>query len=321
MRSTRFGTLAFLICSAGFAAEQPPTLKLPETVAPVSYRAHLNLDPSKNDFTGSIAIRVDVKQPTQTIWLNANQLTVQSASLTAGGKSMTAKTLPGGDDFLGLQFDSAVPAGTAEVKIDYTGVIRHGSSSGIFEMEDGGEKYIFTQFESTDARDAFPCFDEPAYKVPWQLTLTVPSGAKAISNTPLAKDGVNGAGTVSYEFRQTKPLPSYLVAFGVGPFEFVEAGTAGKNHAPVRIVTPKGKANEAKYAAEVTATILTRLENYFGVPFPYEKSDQVAIPVTFGFGAMENAGMVTYAQTLILAKPESDTVARQRVVDASSGRA
>ncbi len=80
----------------------------------------------------------------------------------------------------------------------------------------------------------------------------------------------------------------------------------------MRIVTPKGKANEAKYAAEVTATILTRLEDYFGIPFPYEKSDQVAIPVTFGFGAMENAGMVTYAQNLILAKPESDTIQRQR---------
>jgi alanyl aminopeptidase len=119
-------------------------------------------------------------------------------------------------------------------------------------------------------------------------------------------------GIKSIIFKQTKPLPSYLVAFGVGPFEFVDAGFAGKNRAPVRIVTPKGKANEAKYAAEVTATILTRLEDYFGVPFPYEKSDQVAIPVTFGFGAMENAGMVTYAQTLILAKPETDTTNRQR---------
>ncbi len=297
--------------SVAFAADQPPTLRLPDTVAPSSYQMDLHLDPSKNDFSGAIQIKLDLKQPTRTLWLNANQLTVQSASLTSAGKSFSGKAVAGGEDFLGIQFDSEVPAGAAEVKIGYTGVIRHGASSGIFQMEDGGEKYLFTQFESTDARDAFPCFDEPAYKVPWQLTLHVPAGNKAISNTPVADTSSSGT-EATYVFRQTKPLPSYLVAFGVGPFEFVDAGTAGKNHAPVRIVTPKGKAGEAKYAAEVTATILTRLEDYFGVPFPYEKSDQVAIPVTFGFGAMENAGMVTYAQTLILSKPESDTVNRQR---------
>ncbi len=313
MSFTRFSWLACLLCSAAFAAEQPPTLRLPDTAAPVSYRVNLNLDPAKNDFAGSISIRLNVKRAMSVLWLNANQIKVQNATLTAGGKSFPAKTLAGGEDFLGFAFDSPIPAGAAEMKIDYTGAIRHGASAGIFEMEDGGEKYLFTQFESTDARDAFPCFDEPAYKVPWQLTLHVPASDKAVSNTPVTSgDNGLGTGTATYNFKETKPLPSYLVALGVGPFEFVEAGTAGKNHAPVRIVTPKGKANEAKYAAEVTATILTRLEEYFGVPFPYEKSDQVAIPVTFGFGAMENAGMVTYAQTLILAKPESDTVARQR---------
>jgi alanyl aminopeptidase len=102
------------------------------------------------------------------------------------------------------------------------------------------------------------------------------------------------------------------VAFAGGPFEFVDGGVAGKNRFPVRIVTPKGKANQARYAAEVTATILTRLEDYFGIPFPYDKSDQVAVPVTTGFGAMENAGMVTYGQNMILADPETDTIHRQR---------
>ncbi len=91
----------------------------------------------------------------------------------------------------------------------------------------------------------------------------------------------------------------------VGPFEYVDAGKAGKNQFPVRIVVPKGHANEAKYAAEVTATILTRLEDYFGIPFPYDKSDQVAMPVSFG--AMENPGMVTYGQTIILSDPARDT--------------
>ena len=92
----------------------------------------------------------------------------------------------------------------------------------------------------------------------------------------------------------------------------VDAGKAGSNHVPVRIVTPRGKAGQAKYAAEVTATILDRLEEYFGVPYPYEKLDEVAIPLTFGFGAMENAGMVTYGQTILLADPATDSMTRQR---------
>jgi alanyl aminopeptidase len=311
MQTLPLGLALTAIAVAAYAADQPPTLRLPDSVAPISYRADLKLDPKQVPFTGAIAIKVDVKQPLQIIWLNASQIDVQQASLTAGGKAYAAKAIPGGTDFLGLQFATPLPTGPAEIKIDYTGKVRQGASAGAFRMDDAGNTYIYTQFESTDARDVFPCFDEPSYKVPWQLTLHVPAGDKAVSNTPVASESSEGA-TRTYVFKETRPLPSYLVAFGVGPFEFVDAGFAGKNHFPVRIVTPKGKADEAKYAAEVTATILTRLEDYFGIPFPYDKSDQVAVPVTFGFGAMENPGMVTYAQTLILAKPDNDTVSRQR---------
>jgi aminopeptidase N len=113
-------------------------------------------------------------------------------------------------------------------------------------------------------------------------------------------------------FAATKPLPSYLVAFAVGPFEIVDAGPAGKNRIPVRIITPQGKAYQAKYAAEVTPTIIRQLEAYFGIPFPYDKADQVAIPLTVGFSAMENAGMVTYTQSAILADPALDSSQRQR---------
>lgn len=297
---------------ASFAAEQPPKLRLSEVedISPARYRVDLNLDPGKSAFTGSILIQLAARKPVQTIWLNASKIAVQNASLTAAGKSMQAKILPGGDDFIGFQFDTPVPIGGSELRISYSGAVRK-ETSGIFQTEDEGNFYIITQFESTDARDAFPCFDEPAYKVPWQLTLHVPAGDSAVSNTPVASES-NSGGLKTYVFKETKPLPSYLVAFAVGPFEFVPAGFAGTRRTPVRIVTPKGRAKEAKYAAEVTATIITRLEAYFGIPFPYEKSDQLAVPVTIGFGAMENAGMVAYRQTMILAKPETDTITRQR---------
>jgi cytosol alanyl aminopeptidase len=293
------------------AADQPPTLRLPTTVVPTSYQVKLTLDPAKPSFSGSIAIAVNVTQPVSTIWLNATDISIEQASLRSGDKNLTAHAEPAGSDFLGLHFDSQLPIGPAEIRIRYTGKVRQQDSSAIFHMVENGNDYLFTQFENTDARGAFPCFDEPSYKVPWQLTLDISQNNTAVSNTPPTNEQPRGDRKI-YTFKQTKPLPSYLVAFAVGPFDYVSAGTAGSKHAPVRIVTPKGHANEAKYAAEVTATILTRLEDYFGIPFPYEKSDQVAIPVTFGFGAMENAGMVTYAQNIILANPERDTVKRQR---------
>lgn len=305
--------IAGTFCSFALAAEAPqsPALRLPDTVAPTSYRVQLTLDTDKDHFNGFIAIKLDVKKPQQLIWLNGTGLTIQDASLKTGSTTMPAKPVPGGNDFVGLQFESDVPAGAAELDIRYTGTVRQQDSSGVFGMEENGNRYLFTQFESTDARAAFPCFDEPSYKVPWQLTLNIPQGADAVSNTPPLKQETQGDRKV-VTFKQTKPLPSYLVAFAVGPFDFVDAGTAGVNHIPVRIVTPKGHAEDAKYAAEVTATILTRLENYFGIPYPYEKSDEVAIPSTYGFGAMENAGMVTYAQTILLANPARDTITRQR---------
>ena len=292
-------------------AEPAPTLRLPETVAPTSYRVHLKLDPEQKSFSGEIAINITVKQPVQTIWLNAKDLEVQQASLEKGGSSIPVTPADNGKGYLALQLASQLAAGDAEIRLSYTGKVRQQDSSGVFHMLDNGNSYIFTQFEQIDARAAFPCFDEPSFKVPWQLTIKVPKQDTAISNTPILNQQ-SDADSTEYTFGRTKPLPSYLVAFAVGQFDFVDAGKAGKNQVPVRIVTPKGHAGEARYAAEVTATILTRLEDYFGIPYPYEKSDNVAIPVTFGFGAMENAGMVTYAQTIILGSPERDSETRRR---------
>lgn len=281
-------TIVALILPACLAAQPKLRLSEVEDVAPVRYQATLDVDPAKASFSGVLTMQVSVRKPVETLWLNASKIQVKQASATEGGKTWKVTAVPGGDDFLGLKFDSPLPAGTAEIHVSYTGEVRHGDSSGVFHLKDKDNDYIFTQFENTDARDAFPCFDEPGYKTPWQLTLRVPSQDSAVSNTP-STDTTEG-GVKTYTFKETKPLPSYLVAFAVGPFEYVNAGTAGKNHVPVRIVTPKGRAGEAKYAAEVTATILTRLEEYFRIPYPYEKADQVSVPITTGFGAMENPG-------------------------------
>jgi alanyl aminopeptidase len=302
-----------LFCVIGFAADAPPKTRLAEVqdIQPTGYSADLTLDPGKDTFSGSISIRLQVGKPSNTIWLNQEKISITSAVLMAQGIQHKASVVPGGDDFVGLGFGAPIAAGTAVLAIQYTGEVVSKNSSGIFRQQEGGNWYLFTQFEPTDARAAFPCFDEPSYKTPWQLTLHVPAGDAAVSNTPpVSEKSSNGIKTLI--FKETKPLPSYLVAFAVGPFDFVNAGLAGVNKVPVRIVVPKGKADEAKYAAEVTATILTRLEDYFGIPYPYEKADQVAIPNTVGFGAMENVGMVTYEQNVILADPKTDRIGRQR---------
>src|SRR5262249_45344007 len=154
-------------------------------VIPEGYRVDLNLNPDQDQFSGSVRIQLKVNRPTPVIWLNANQLTVQEAVITSAAKTLPAKAEAEGNDFLALRFDTPVPAGPAEILIRYSGKVRTGSS-GIFRADDSGNRYLLTQFESTDARDAFPCFDEPAYKVPWQLTLHIPAQLAAVSNTPVA---------------------------------------------------------------------------------------------------------------------------------------
>ena len=148
------------------------------------------------------------------------------------------------------------------------------STQGVFRQKDGDDWYVFTQFETTDARRAFPCFDEPSYKVPWQLTLRIPSGTTAVSNTPIELR-VAGAGRRAsvVRFGKTEPLPSYLVAFGVGPFDYVDAGTAGTKKTPIRIVTPRGKASQgALRRADERRRCSSGSRTYFGIPFPTRSS-------------------------------------------------
>ncbi len=299
--------LAVTILPAAFA-QKPPELRLSRSVEPVRYAAELTVVPAQETFSGTIDIALSVHEPASVIWLNATDLTVGEASLKAGGRTVAARVVPGGSDFVGFAFDQAVPAGEAALHIAYSGKISARNSAGVFRNRIDGEWYAFTQFEATDARRAFPCFDEPSFKVPWQVTLRVKRADMALSNTSPVSETDEPDGMKAVRFEQTRPLPSYLVAFAVGPFEAVDAGHAGKT--PLRIITPRGMADRAKYAAEVTPQLLSALEDYYGIPYPYGKLDSIAVPL-FG-GAMENPGLITYAQTLILAKPSEDSLERQR---------
>jgi alanyl aminopeptidase len=299
----------FLLLAACAFAE-PPKLRLGDDIRPVRYRVDLTVIPQQDTFTGKIEIDLEVRKPTEVVWLNAHNLTIDAAQLTAGGLTQAAKVQTSGDEFAGFATAAAIPTGPAQLHIEYHGAINKIGSDGLFKQQDGGEWYVYSQFESIEARKTFPCFDEPGFKTPWQLTLHVNKSDAAVSNTPAQSETDEPDGRKKVVFAETKPLPSYLVALGVGPFEFVDAGKPGKNHTPLRMITPKGKAAQAKYAAEVTGPLLAELEDYFGVPYPYEKLDILSVPL-FG-GAMENAGLITCVQSVMLRDPAQDSIGRQR---------
>jgi alanyl aminopeptidase len=309
MRSPIRLSLAIASLAAALA-QQPPQLRLGHAVEPVRYAVDLTIVPAEDTFSGTIDIALKVREATPLIWLNAKDLTIREATLQAGGAAMAARVVEGGTDFVGFSFERPIESGEAELHIVYSGKIDARSSAGIFKNRVAGEWYAFTQFEAIDARRALPCFDEPSFKTPWRVTLHVKREHMALSNQPVASEIDEPNGMKAVRFAETRPLPSYLVAFAVGPFEAVDAGRAGVKKAPLRIITPRGMAEQAKYAAEVTGPLLATIEAYTGIPFPFEKLDSVAVPL-FG-GAMENPGLITYAQTIILSKPAEDSVDRQR---------
>jgi alanyl aminopeptidase len=298
----------FLLTLAAFAqTPEPPKFRLPDTASPVRYGIDLTVIPGSSTFTGTAAIDLAVKQATSVLWLSASDLTIESASLRVANADRLAKVVPGGSNFAGLAFDPPLAPGNATLRIAYAGKIQRGSSAGVFQMPDGKNPafYVFTQFEPTDARRAFPCFDEPQFKTPWQLTLHVKKTDLAAANTPIVSEADEAGGMKRVEFAPTRPLPSYLIAFAVGPFEVVDAGQGGRKKIPLRILVPIGRSEEAAFSRTAIPELLHLLEEYFDSPYPYDKLDSVSMPIA-NF-AMENVGLITYAQGMLLSKPEAAT--------------
>ena len=293
------------------AAPEAPALRLPGDVVPTRQAVSLTLDPRAETFSGTVDIDVTVRAAAETIWLNARDLAIRTATLETAGRRHDLRVRTGNEHVVGFALESGpIGPGPARLRIAYDGTVSRRDMEGLFAQQEGGEWYAFTQFEPLGARRAFPCFDEPAFKIPWQVTLTMPDRDAGFSNTPEISTARGEGGRKTIVFAETKPLPSYLVAVAVGPFEIAEAGTAGRGRTPIRMLVPRGKTAEARWAVETTPRILASLEEYFDQAYPYEKLDQVAIPMFFG--AMEHPGLVTYGQTLMLQKPGDETIAGRR---------
>jgi len=288
-------------------------MRLPDQATPLRYSLELTLVPAATEFAGVIHIDLQIRTGTRLLWINGDGLAIEAASVVAEGVTYSAQARSEPRDFVGLTFEREIPAGPAMLTLRFKGSYAFRETRGLFKQSENGEWYAFTQFEPISARRAFPCFDEPRWKTPWRITLKIQNVHTAVANTPIASESDLGDGYKLIGFAETKPLPSYLVAFAVGPFDFLDGGRAGKGGTALRYVVPKGRAADARYAKEITPRILALLEEYFGSPYPFEKLDSLVIPTTVNFGAMENAGLVTYAGNILLAVPADETIGfRQR---------
>ena len=286
----------------------PPKLRLPDTAVPRRQAVTLDLDPGRETFQGNTRIDLELLQQTNVIWLHSSGLQIHRVQIQ--GAAVEFLTPMQSDEFLALVADRTLEPGAVALDIDFSGKLPARDGRGAYRQEERGDWYIFTQFESTDARRAFPCFDEPSFKIPWQITLDVPQASLAFANTAMTGQKSLGGGIKRVSFAPTRPLPSYLVAFAVGPFEVVDAGQIGRKPTPLRIIVPKGKTDEAAYAVKTTGEVVKRLEEYFDIPYPYDKLDHIAVPQKGG--AMENPGLITYGTGTILGKPGEKNIGLER---------
>jgi hypothetical protein len=286
------------------AGEVPPALRLPAGVRPVRGEVSLTLDPAAERYRGRVRYPVVLDAPARVVWLHAEGLEIEEAKV--GGRPARAVLAEGG--LLGLVPDAPQPPGEATVEVAFAGAVDRVRSRGIYAVPEAGRWYAYTFFEPADARRAFPCFDEPGFKIPWRLSLSVKPGDRAIANAPAAREVPDGGGT-RVEFAETRPLPSYLVAFVVGPFDLVDGGAGGAARVPVRFVVPRGRGGETRYAASVTARMLDLIEAETGVPYPYEKCDVAVVPRYWG--TMEHPGIVALGQPLTLIPPAEETRERR----------
>ncbi len=308
--------------------DRPGPTRLPLGIDPVAYELELWIDPRKDSFVGTGRIEVDLKQATTRIWMHKGLETkINAVQCRAGGRTLGANVDPakaeeGGEPAAGeVVVTCADRLQPGRVWLDFAWEAPFDTRlAGLYRAKVAGTAangepdrwYAYTQFEAMDARKAFPSFDEPRWKVPFRTTLYVPTGMEGFSNTPVKDKVVEGEWT-KLVFQETKPLPTYLVAFVVGDVDVVGIDAAGlpPGSPPIRGITTKGRGEQVRPALEMAAQILPLLADYFGRPYPYDKLDLAAL-AEFGSGAMENAGLVTFREEALLVDPATTATSHMR---------
>jgi len=298
-----------------FSFENTPG-KLPKQVVPVDYSIRIVPNIDKLTFTGAETVKLDVRGPVRELTLNALEIEIANASIDDKPIPTSAIKIDNKNELLTIALSSELPAGSHTLALSFSGKINQ-QGRGLYYMryqEEGtGAKKIAlgTQFEATDARRFFPCWDEPSFRARFQFTAVVPENWLAVSNMPVESETKIDHGK-EVRFAPTPPMASYLNVFVAGELDLIETKAAGTH---IRVIATKGKAEWGRYALESTAQILEYYNDYFGVPYPLPKLDQIAIPGGFG-GAMENWGGITYYESALLFDPEKSSAAtRQRIYE------
>ena len=298
-----------------FSFENTPG-KLPKQVVPVDYSIRIVPNIDKFTFTGTETVKLDVRSPVRELTLNALEIEIANASIDDKPIPTSAIKIDNKNELLTIALSSELPAGSHTLALSFSGKINQ-QGRGLYYMryqEEGtGAKKIAlgTQFEATDARRFFPCWDEPSFRARFQFTAVVPENWLAVSNMPVESETKIDHGK-EVRFAPTPPMASYLNVFVAGELDLIETKAGGTQ---IRVIATKGKAEWGRYALESTAQILEYYNDYFGVPYPLPKLDQIAIPGGFG-GAMENWGGITYYESALLFDPEKSSAAtRQRIYE------
>ena len=289
--------------------------RLPRHAVPTRYELVLQPDLEAAVFSGTASIDLSVTEPTSELVLNAAELSISTASLTtADGDEVPATvTLDEKLERAHVTLSRQIEAGDHRLTMSFDGVLNdqlRGFYRSTYTDVTGVEQVIATtQFEAADARRAFPCWDEPDFKATFAITLVVPDHLLAVSNAQEVSRSPAGPGRVAVSFAETMKMSTYIVAFVVGPFEATDPVDVGG--VPLRIVAPVGKGHLTDFALEASAACLRYLSDYYGIPYPGDKVDMIAIP-DFAFGAMENLGAITYRETALLIDPATTGLTEQR---------
>jgi aminopeptidase N len=290
--------------------------KLPKQVVPIDYSVRIVPDIDKLTFTGAETVKLEVRAPVREIVLNVSEIEIAGASIDDKPIEKSAIKIAKKEELLRLALPSELATGKHTLTLNFSGKINE-FGRGLFfaryqEHGTGAKKTMLgTQFEATDARRFFPCWDEPVFRSRFQLTVVVPENWSAFSNMPIdpAERGkidnpeIIGAGGKELRFATTPPMSSYLNVFVAGELGFIESNKSGFQ---IRVVTTKGKSEWGRYALESTEKLLQYYNEYFGEPYPLPKLDQLAVPGGFG-GAMENWGGITYFESILLFDPEKSS--------------
>jgi alanyl aminopeptidase len=309
---------ALLMGSATAATEAPPTGKLPADAVPLSYVLNLKMDPRAERFSGEVKIHIKLAKAADHVWLHSREIDISKIELTdAAGKTSKATlaaTDPSG--VVDVAFGATLPAQEIDLAFVYSAPF-NAKLQGIYKVKVGDDAYVTSQMESISARYAFPGFDEPRFKTPFAITLTVPKDEVAIANTQ--QTGIKVSDDAKWKtltFAKTKPLPTYLVAIAVGPWDVVDGPTIApnevrKNAVPLRGVGPRGTGPQFKWILDQTPAIVKYYEDYTHQPYPFDKLDLLGAP-DFSAGAMENAGLIVFRDALLRidANSSADTYRR-----------